>query len=54
MLIAAGGGCAFYSMSLGEYYLWATRMKSQISARKKVSLPGEGLIGDTGPLFIYY
>lgn len=41
-------------MSLGEYYLWATRMKSQISARKKVSLPGEGLIGDTGPLFIYY
>ena len=35
MLIAVGGGCAFYSIVLREYYLWATRKKSQISARKK-------------------
>lgn len=35
MLIAAGGGYAFYSVAPQEYNLCTTRKKSQISARKK-------------------
>lgn len=37
LLIATGGGYAFYSTVLREYYLWAPRKKkSQISTRKSL------------------